>query len=134
MTNASNLVTPDTGRGRRFDLEERTARFAEAIIRFAKQIPLSAVNKPLIDQLVRAGTSIGANYCEADDAETKPDFRHKIGLCRKEARETKYWLRLVARAEPQLAEPARQLWREAKELHLFFAAIYCGRKRNQIRE
>jgi four helix bundle protein len=89
------------------------------------------VNKSLIDQLVSAGTSIGANYCEADDAETKPDFRHKIGLCRKEARETKYWLRLVAKAEPQLTESARQLWREAKELHLIFAAIYCGRKRNQ---
>ena len=134
MTNESNLVTTDAGREPRYDLEERTAKFAEAVIRFAKQVPFSAVNKSLIDQLVRAGTSIGANYCEADDAETKPDFRHKIGLCRKEARETKYWLRLVAKAEPQLTEAARQLWREAKELHLIFAAIYCGRKRNQPRE
>jgi four helix bundle protein len=119
----------DASRPRRYDLEERTAKFGEAVILFAKQVPFNAVNRPLVDQLVRSGTSIGANYCEADDAETKPDFRHKIGLCRKEARETKYWLRMVARAEPSLSQPARELWREAKELHLIFAAIFCGRTR-----
>lgn len=73
----------------KYDLEERTAKFGEAIIRFAKKIPVNVVNIPLIDQLVRAGTSIGSNYCEADDAESKKDFRHKIALCRKESRETK---------------------------------------------
>jgi len=119
----------NNGAKRRFDLEERTAKFGEAVVRFAKQIPYNAVNRPLIDQLVRAGTSIGANYCEADDAETRRDFRHKIGICRKEARETKYWLRMIAVSEPQLVESARKLWREAKELHLIFAAIFCGRKR-----
>ena len=117
-------------KSRRFDLEERTAKFGEAVIQFAKGIPFSAVNRPLIDQLVRSGTSVGANYCEADDAESRRDFRHKIGICRKEARETKYWLRMIAVSEPKLAENARTLWREAKELHLIFAAIFCGRKRN----
>jgi four helix bundle protein len=120
---------PNNGAKRRFDLEERTAKFGEAIVRFAKGIPYSAVNRPLIDQLVRAGTSVGANYCEADDAETRRDFRHKIGICRKEARETKYWLRMIAVSEPELVDGARKLWREAKELHLIFAAIFCGRKR-----
>lgn len=115
----------------RYDLEERTAKFGQRAIVFAKSIPFSAVNKPLIDQFVRSATSVGANYCEADDAETKPDFRHKIGICRKEARETKYWLRMIATSEPELAEQARVLWREAKELHLIFAAIFCGRKRQQ---
>ena len=73
-----------------FDLEERTAVFGEAVIRFAKNIPKNPVTTPLISQLVRAGTSVGANYCEADDAVSKKDFKNKIGTCRKEARETSF--------------------------------------------
>jgi four helix bundle protein len=97
--------------------------FGEAIVRFARRVPVDAITTPLISQLVRAGTSIGANYCEADDAESKKDFRHKIALCRKESRETKYWLRMmVAAAEPMKAD-ARPLWQEAKELNLIFGAI-----------
>jgi len=80
-------------------LEERTAKFGEAITTFAKTIRKNPVNVPLISQLVRSGTSVGANYCEADDAESKRDFRHKIALCRKEARETKHWLRMIATAD-----------------------------------
>ena len=107
----------------RYDLEERTARFGEAIIRFAKKIPQSPVNNRLIDQLVGAGTSVGANYCEADDAVSKKDFRNKIGTCRKEAKETKFFLRMIAASEPQLAEEARVLYREAKELVLIFSSM-----------
>ena len=107
-----------------FDLEERTAVFGEAVIRFAKTIPKNPVTTPLISQLVRAGTSVGANYCEADDAVSKKDFKNKIGTCRKEARETKLWLRLIAAAEPDFKTEARKLWQEAKELHLIFAAIW----------
>jgi four helix bundle protein len=107
-----------------FDLEERTALFGEAVIQFAKKIPKNPVSTPLISQLVRAGTSIGANYCEADDAVSKKDFKNKIGTCRKEARETKLWLRMIAAAEPELKVEARKLWQEAKELHLIFAAIW----------
>ena len=106
-----------------FDLEERTASFGEAIIALARRTSTNAVTLPIINQLVRAGTSIGSNYCEADDAESKKDFRHKIGLCRKESRETKYWLRMIAAAEPALAEDARRLWKEAKELNLIFGSI-----------
>ena len=108
---------------RRYDLEERTAVFGEDIIKLAKTIPRNPVTGPLISQLVRAGTSVGANYCEADDAESKKDFRHKISLCRKEARETKHWLRMVVTAESDLRESAKPLWREAKELNLIFATI-----------
>src|SRR5437762_277460 len=108
----------------KYDLEERTARFGEAIIRFAKNIPQNPVNNRLIDQLVGAGTSIGANYCEADDAVSKRDFRNKIGTCRKEAKETKFFLRMVATAEESLCAEARILWQEAKELHLIFCSIY----------
>ena len=107
-----------------YDLEERTAQFGEALVRFAKTIPRNSVTMPLISQLVRAGTSVGANYCEADDAVSKKDFKNKIGTCRKEARETKLWLRMIAAAEPGLKNDARRLWHEAKELHLIFAAIW----------
>lgn len=107
-----------------FDLEDRTARFGEAVICFAKKLRLSPVNSPLISQLVRAGTSVGANYCEADDAVSKKDFKNKIGTCRKESRECKHWLRMIAAAEPGLKDEARKLWHEAKELHLIFVAIW----------
>ena len=115
----------------KYDLEERTALFAERVIDFAAELEMNPVTLPLISQLVRAATSIGANYCEADDAETKRDFRHKIGLCRKEARETKYWFRMIARAAPRSKPPARPLWREAKELHLIFSKIRRTCNRNQ---
>ena len=108
---------------REYDLEERTALYGEAVLRYAKGIPVNEVTRPLISQLVRSATSIGANYCEANDAESKKDFRHKIGLCRKESKETKHWLRMIVAAEPSLAERSRELWQEAKELNLIFGAI-----------
>ena len=107
-----------------YDLEERTAQFGEAIIRFAKKIPQNPVNNRLIDQLVGAGTAVGANYCEADDGVSKKDFRNKIGTCKKEARETKFFLRMVVAAEEGLKPQARVLWQEAKELHLIFCKIW----------
>ncbi|MEK7213098.1 MAG: four helix bundle protein [Patescibacteria group bacterium] len=107
----------------KYDLEERTSKYAEEIIKFSKKIPLNLTTKPIISQLVRAGTSIGANYCEADDAESKKDFIHKLGICKKEARETKYWLRMVAISAPELRDEAAKLWQEAKELNLIFNAI-----------
>jgi four helix bundle protein len=106
-----------------FDLEERTATFGEAIIAFVRGLPETALLRPLASQLIRAGTSVGANYCEADEAESRKDFRHKIAVCKKEARETRYWLRMVASAIPEKKETARQLWQEAKELNLIFGAI-----------
>ena len=112
----------DEGR-REFDLEERTARFGEAVIAFAKRIPINEVTRPLVGQLIRAGTSVGANYVEADDANTKKEFLHCIGLSGRESRETKHWLRMVVAAEASLAGDARPIWQEAKELNLIFGAI-----------
>lgn len=106
-----------------YDLEERTANFAEGIIKFAKKMPKNSITERIIPQLVGAGTSIGANYCEADDAESGKDFKHKIGICKKEARETKYWLRISATTVSELKDEARILWQEAKELHLIFNSI-----------
>jgi four helix bundle protein len=107
-----------------FDLEERTAKFGEAIIAFAKKIPENSVNSRLINQLVGAGTSVGANYCEAADCVSKKDFKKSIGICRKESKETRFFLRMIASAEPSLKEEARTLWKEAKELNLIFGAIW----------
>jgi len=107
-----------------YDLEERTAKFGEDIIKFAQKTPKRLETIPLISQLVRAATSIGANYCEADDASSKKDFHHKISICKKESRESKHWLRMVAVAEPSLKTDTKTLWQEAKELHLIFAAIF----------
>ena len=108
---------------RKYDLEERTAKFAEHIIEFAKKIHKNAVTLPLITQLVKSGTSIAANYCEADDAESSKDFQHKIGICKKESRETKHWLRMIAVAVSDPNDEAKKLWQEAKELNLIFNAI-----------
>ena len=116
---------------KRYDLEERTARFGEAIIGYAKKVPVNPVTEPLIGQIVRAGTSVGANYCEADDAGSKKEFRYRISVCKRESRESKHWLRMMAAAVPELADQARVHWREAKELHLIFSAIYRGKGKGE---
>ncbi len=110
-------------KNRIYDLEERTAKFGEDIIEFTKKIPKNTITIPLIGQIVRAGTSVGANYCEADCAETKKDFEHKLGICKKESRETKHWLRMIAKAVPELKNDPRKLWQEASELNLIFISI-----------
>jgi four helix bundle protein len=107
-----------------FDLEERTAVFGERIIRFSKRIPRDPTNNRLINQLIGCGTSVGANYCEANEGVSGKDFRNIVGRCVKEAKETKYFLRMIAAAEPTLAATARGLYSEAKELHLIFASIF----------
>lgn len=114
----------ENNRNPKYDLEERTAKFGENVIVFAKKVPINPVTQRIIPQLVAAGTAIGANYCEADDAESLKDFKHKIGICKKEARETKHWLRMIATSNLELREGARILWQEAKELHLILNAIY----------
>lgn len=106
-----------------YDLEERTAKFSENIIDLCKKAPKNAVNLPIIDQLMRAGTSMGANYAEANGASSKKDFKNKIFICKKEGMETKYWLRLLAKAEESLDKECRILWREAQELTLIFSKI-----------
>jgi four helix bundle protein len=106
------------------NLEERTARFGERVIAFAKAVPVTTVTQPLVSQLVRSATSVGANYCEADDSESKKDFHHKIGICRKESREAKHWLRMMVAAEAGLRDQAAPLWSEARELNLIFSTMF----------
>ena len=120
----SSVVREEADGKRTYDLEERTARFGEAVIDFAKSIPRDAVTNRIISQLVGAGSSVGANYVEADDAVSKKEFLKSIGTCRKEARETKHFLRMIVRAVPELKPQARTLWLEAKELHLISSKIW----------
>ncbi len=114
----------------KYDLEERTAVFGEKIIDFVKTLPKNTVNYELIKQIIKSGTSIGANYMEADGAESKRDFRHKIAICKKESKETKHWLRMIARANPQRKDECKELWNEAQELTLIFSSIISPKKRN----
>lgn len=108
----------------KFDLEERTAKFGEKTIAFCKKLPRDIITIPLITQLIKCGTSVGANYCEADDAESKLDFKHKIGICKKESREAKHFIRMIVVSYPVIKQEATSLWLEAKELNLIFNKIY----------
>lgn len=74
---------------KKYDLEERTAKFGENVIEFVKTLNRNEVNRPLISQVIRSSTSIGANYMEADGAESGKDFKHKIAICKKESKETR---------------------------------------------
>ncbi|MBI2279045.1 MAG: four helix bundle protein [Candidatus Brennerbacteria bacterium] len=106
-----------------YDLEERSARFGENVINFAKELPGNSINRSLIDQVVRSATSIGANYMEANQASSKKDFRNKIRISQKESNETKHWLRMIAAANQVRKEECKNLWKEAHELTLIFAKI-----------
>ena len=113
-----------------YDLEERTAKFGEYVIILCRAIQQDAVTKPLINQLVRSATSVGANYCEANGASSKKDFRNKIFICKKEAQETKHWLRMLAISAPEKKEEIRKIWKEAQELTLIFGKVLSTIKKD----
>jgi len=106
-----------------YDLEERTAKFGENIILFCKTLKVNTINKPMINQIIRSATSIGANYMEANQASSRKDFKNKIRICLKEANETKHWLRMLSVSDPDKKEVCRKHWSEAHELVLIFAKI-----------
>jgi len=116
-----------------YDLTERTAVFGERVIFFVQKMPKNLITLPLLSQLIRSGTSGGANYCEADHAESRKDFEHKIGICKKEANETKYWLRLIAKAVPEQRSDIVSLWREADELRRIFISTILTSQKKQIK-
>lgn len=108
---------------REYNLEERTARFSEEIIKFNKDFKKDPMILPIVIQLIRSATSIGANYCEANGASSKKDFLNKIHTCKKEAKETEYWLRMLAAAVPEKSQKCRELWKEVHELTLIFSKV-----------
>jgi len=95
------------------------------LIAFCKICPKNLVTIPIIDQLIRCGTSIGANYREANGASSRKDFQNKIYICKKEGKETMYWLELLGKSldDESLKGKCRVLWSEAKELTLIFGKI-----------
>lgn len=108
---------------KKYDLAERTSNFGAETIIFTKGIKETNINRSIINQLIKSATSIGANYMEADCAESKKDFIHKIGICKKESKETTHWLSMLAIAEPNLVDNCHNLRREAHELTLIFSSI-----------
>lgn len=107
----------------RYDLEERTAKFGENVIIFCKVLNQDSISKPLISQLIRSATSVGANYMEANNASSKKDFTNKIFICKKESQETKHWLRMLKVPFPEQKEKINNLWQEAQELTMIFQKI-----------
>jgi len=110
------------GNSKRYDLEDRTFAFAKAIRSFVKKLPKTPGNGEDAKQLIRASGSIGANYIEANEALGRKDFAMKIRTCRRESKESCYWLRLV---DPELRTESERdrLLREATELMKIFGAI-----------
>lgn len=128
MTNAQsspNFKNP------KYDLEERTIRFSKNIVDFLKNIPENTLTRPIISQLIRSGTSIGANYHEADEASSKKDFINKLSIAKKETKETKYWLQIISHTYPVCINQARILWKEAQEFNLIFAKIIYNSKNKE---
>lgn len=114
------------------DPEERTAKFGEDIIRFCKNVKQDTITKPLISQLVRSGTSIGANYMEANAASSRKDFKNKIHICKKGAQETKHWLRMISLCALEQKDETRELWKECQELTLIFGKIVSSLKNSAL--
>jgi four helix bundle protein len=109
---------------KRYDLEDRTLRFARDVRIFVKQLPRTICNIEDVKQLVRASGSVGANYIEANDSLGEKDFAMRIRICRKEAKESRYWLRLLDGGKEQGVEQGRDgLTGEAAELMNIFGAI-----------
>lgn len=114
---------------KKYDLEERTAIFAERIRNFCLKLPKNAANHVYISQLIRSGSSPGANYIEANESLGNKDFKMKIKICRKESKESSYWLRLVITDSSDIMENERKALRqEAKEFILIFTAILNNKK------
>ena len=106
-----------------YDLSERTAKFGENIIILCKKIKQTPVLSPLVNQLVRSGTSVGANYMEANGASSRKDFANKIFICKKEAQETQHWLRMLLAYGDLEKNDITILGQECHELVLIFQKI-----------
>lgn len=106
----------------KYDLEDRTFRFAENILKLVNNTSMTLSNRELAKQLIRSGCSVGANYIEANEALSKKDFLYRIKICRKESKETLYWLRLIE-PNPKTSELREQLVQESTELTKIFGAI-----------
>jgi four helix bundle protein len=117
---------------KKYDLEDRTLDFGKRVIHLSKALPKNSVNYTLVGQLTRSGTSLGANYRGAAETETKKDFLFRTRICRKEGKETVYWLNLIIEANPELSERIEPLLKETIELVKIFATIIQKSKSNNV--
>jgi four helix bundle protein len=114
----------ETQNSKRYDLEERTLRFAQMVREFVKKLPRTVANIEDSKQVVNASGSVGANYIEANEALSKKDFVMRIKICRKEAKESRYWLKLVdTNGDSRLEQEREELMQEATELMNIFGSI-----------
>jgi four helix bundle protein len=114
----------ETGNSKLFDLEDRTLAFAKKVRGFVKTLRKTTANIEDGKQLTRASGSVGSNYIEANESLGKKDFFMRIKICRKEAKESRYWLRLVdANSDPDQENERKNLEKEATELMNIFGSI-----------
>lgn len=106
-----------------YDLEERTLRFAKSVIEFVKIVPKTLAINEIAKQLIRASASVGANYIEANEALSKKDFLMRIKICRKESKESIYWLKLIETKNRDSEKSRGLLIQEATELMKIFGSI-----------
>ena len=107
----------------KYKLEDRTLRFAKKCIDLCKLLTKNNINGELINQLIRSSSSVGANYREANDTVTKKDFYYRIGVCRREAKESKYWLELLMHSNTEASDKIEPVVNEALQLARIFASI-----------
>src|SRR3989339_160995 len=108
---------------KRYDLEERTTEFGKAVIRFCIPLAKGPINNRLIDQVIGASGSIGANYREANDSLGKNDFKQRMRISRREAKESLHWLELMAEANKEKEVLIKPLLKEADELKRILSSI-----------
>jgi four helix bundle protein len=114
---------PQTNTGKPYDLEDRTFLFAKDVRQFIRTLSKTVCNIEDAKQLVRSSGSVGANYIEANEALGKKDFLLRIKICRKEAKESRYWLRLLRIEKAEVTKEQNRLIQEATELMNIFGAI-----------
>lgn len=114
---------PNSNKSKTYDLDERTLEFGKRVIRLCKSLSKDLVNTELTRQCIRSGTSIGANYLEANDSLGKKDFVYRMKISRKEAKETIYWLKLIAEANKEVEARMEILIQEAIELKKILSSI-----------
>lgn len=110
-------------------LEQRTKKFAVLILRLAASFPKTSEAKVICHQIVKSGTSVGANYREANRSVSKADFKNKISICTKEASETQYWLELIIETNMASENKVSKLHKECSELLALFTSIHQGCKK-----
>ena len=106
-----------------YDLEDRTKKFSKEIVCFLRSVNLGSYNQNIISQLIRSATSVGANYHEANGAISTRDFFNKIAICRKEARETEYWIRLLKETNYLTEKQSQSILTDCEELLKIIGSI-----------